>query len=140
MEVRKGLFLTKLQIAGEDGETLIVNHMQETLWPDNKAPGVREDCGPEEAFERLLFMLESIEGNRLKDPNAPILVHCSAGVGRTGTLISIYTVYEAIKYQRESLRLAEPLISVFGVVRRLREQRWNSVRNHAQYRYIYTFI
>jgi len=60
----------------------------------------------------------------------------SAGVGRTGTLLAIYTIIEVINYQLAK-GIADPDISVFGVVRRLREQRWNSVRNHQQYRYIY---
>ncbi|TNV79490.1 hypothetical protein FGO68_gene17336 [Halteria grandinella] len=141
IEVRSGLFMTDIQVIEQNGEIVhTVRHLQETLWPDNKPPGVREDCGPSEAFQRLIYTIEVIERNRTVDPSSPVLVHCSAGVGRTGTLISLYTVYEAIKYQRESLRLADPMISIFGVVRRLREQRWNSVRNHAQYRYIYTFI
>ncbi len=31
-------------------------------------------------------------------------------------------------------------VSVFGVVRRLREQRWNLVKTVDQYKYIYSFL
>ena len=35
---------------------------------------------------------------------------------------------------------SEERVSVFAIVRRLREQRWNLVKNVEQYKYIYSFI
>jgi len=59
--------------------------------------------------------------------NQATLVHCSAGIGRTGTLIAIYNAVESIMYSRKTG--TEASISIFGIVRRLREQRWNMVKN-----------
>jgi len=94
-----------------------VTHLQETLWPDNKPPT---------SYERIKYIIDFIAKRREERPESPVIIHCSAGVGRTGTLIAIYTLIEALQHQ---LKLCDAEVSVFGVVRRLREQRWGMVRN-----------
>jgi protein tyrosine phosphatase len=55
-----------------------------------------------------------------QDPTSLICVHCSAGIGRTGTYIAILTLIESINYQAQVMNVA-PEISIFGTIRRLRE-------------------
>lgn len=47
--------------------------------------------------------------------DGPIVVHCSAGVGRTGVFITLSIVFERIRYER--------LVDVFQTVKLLRTQR-----------------
>ena len=50
----------------------------------------------------------------------PILVHCSAGVGRTGTFIAVDIALEQAK--------KEGVVDIAGVVNRLRKQRMKMVQ------------
>ncbi len=50
-------------------------------------------------------------------PQPPVVVHCSAGVGRTGTLLATLSLVKQVELRRE----AE--VDVVSVVARLREQR-----------------
>jgi protein tyrosine phosphatase len=47
---------------------------------------------------------------------SPILIHCSAGVGRTGTLIALDTLIAAIDVGKSN-------IDIFGVVYAMRQDR-----------------
>ena len=67
--------------------------------------------------------------------DVPVLVHCSAGVGRTGTLIALYHMIKVTQALKKLSR-----ISVFGTVRRLREQRWGMVQTKDQYDFLYKFM
>jgi len=50
------------------------------------------------------------------------IVHCSAGIGRTGTTIALMTMLTNIHAQLNTGE-QKPSISVFGTVRRMRESR-----------------
>eukprot|EP00347_Sterkiella_histriomuscorum_P023451 403334591 len=158
--IKRKIRVVKKNDTGEEVDSLIVTHLQETKWEDNRAPD--HSC-EEGVFERINHLLTKIKRNREKNPEGSVLVHCSAGCGRTGTLIGLYSIIEGIQYQigvrssaselnndqRETYPDAYYLdqengqsverISVFSSIRRIREQRWNLVKNTEQYKYIYSF-
>lgn len=68
-----------------------------------------------------------------------MLVHCSAGIGRTGTYIALMLMIESINYQAKVLK-EQPRTSIFSTVRRLREQRYNMVTQEEQYLYLYQYM
>ena len=63
-----------------------VTHMQTKKWADLTAP---------EDTRIMLDMVQAISTiSHARDNPESILVHCSAGVGRTGTFIAVYKVVE----------------------------------------------
>ncbi|CAK6442309.1 unnamed protein product [Pipistrellus nathusii] len=98
------------KIAGRE-----VTHIQFTSWPDH---GVPED-------PHLLLKLRRRVNAFSNFFSGPILVHCSAGVGRTGTYIGIDAMLEGLE--------AENRVDVYGYVVKLRRQRCLMVQVEAQY-------
>ena len=100
-------------------------------WPDYGIPNIKK------TFNAFLFIIGEID--KLKG-NGPGVVHCSAGVGRTGTFISIYFLYKEIMAQINNNNLKTINFSVFNMVRKLKEMRMYMVQNREQYKFIYDFI
>ncbi|XP_071854942.1 receptor-type tyrosine-protein phosphatase epsilon-like isoform X2 [Apostichopus japonicus] len=61
--------------------------------------------------------------------DGPPLVHCSAGVGRTGTFIGLYSLMDVIQTR---LR-----IDAFGYVEQMRQSRIMMVQTAAQFRFLH---
>ncbi|EPQ10537.1 Receptor-type tyrosine-protein phosphatase eta, partial [Myotis brandtii] len=88
-----------------------------TSWPDHGVPDTTD----------LLINFRYLVRDYMKQspPESPILVHCSAGVGRTGTFIAI----DRLIYQIEN----EYSVDVYGIVYDLRMHRPLMVQTEDQY-------
>ncbi len=106
-------------------------------WPDHDIP---ENYTGYLTIEAILNIINEYKVTFLQ---SPVLVHCSAGLGRTGTLIAIYntirsfTILQCVNTCLD--QKIKPFFSVFNVVRKLREQRMGMVTDELQYKYIYKF-
>eukprot|EP00826_Nyctotherus_ovalis_P008723 TRINITY_DN12265_c0_g2_i2.p2 TRINITY_DN12265_c0_g2~~TRINITY_DN12265_c0_g2_i2.p2 ORF type:complete len:125 (+),score=29.73 TRINITY_DN12265_c0_g2_i2:908-1282(+) len=116
----------------------MVSHYHLQGWNDNE--GMPKEIMPD-ASKLVKIASEEVANGR------PIVVHCSAGCGRTGTLIAICNAITSVeelkrcgKTKAESGFDLRPRVSVFSIVRRLREQRWAMVKTESQYRSIYSFL
>ncbi|KAK3561389.1 hypothetical protein QTP86_000586 [Hemibagrus guttatus] len=99
-----------------------VTHIQFTSWPDH---GVPSDPG-------LLLKLRRRVNSFKNFFSGPIVIHCSAGVGRTGTYICIDAMIESLE--------AEGRVDIYGYVVKLRRQRCLMVQVEAQYVLIHTAL
>ena len=111
--------------------------MQLKGWNDNEAP-------LHDNIDALTKLLNKALELTLK--NQKILIHCSAGVGRTGTFIALLNMKSIVKKHiskvgEGELQLLETLeFSIFNTVRKLREQRWGMVYRREQYIFIYEYM
>ena len=69
-----------------------------------------------------------------------VVVHCSAGVGRTGSFISMYNLYYEIMEQIQNPFFSEIKFSIMNTVRKLKEMRLYLVENEKQYLLLYEFV
>ncbi|KAJ8371760.1 hypothetical protein AAFF_G00302670, partial [Aldrovandia affinis] len=101
----------------EVGEERSVTHLQYVAWPDH---GVPED--PSDFLDFVSFVRNK------RSEAEPLIVHCSAGIGRTGVLITMETAMELIEKQQPVYPL--------GIVRALRDQRAMMVQTASQCRFV----
>ncbi|XP_075694191.1 receptor-type tyrosine-protein phosphatase beta-like [Rhinoderma darwinii] len=95
-----------------------VRHFHFTAWPDHGVPRTTSD------LIKFRNLVREYAAN-CYPLNSPILVHCSAGVGRTGTLIALDRIIKQIE--------TEDRIDVYGVIYDLRMHRILMVQTEHQY-------
>ncbi|KAK2193787.1 hypothetical protein NP493_5g04009 [Ridgeia piscesae] len=104
-----------------------IYHFHFQGWPDH---GVPSDPGC------VLGFLQDIDGIHESIPGAgPIVLHCSAGIGRTGTVLVIDMILQQIKQQGLDCE-----IDVQKMTLMVRAQRSGMVQTEAQYRFIYMAV
>uniref|UniRef100_A0A8C2AR84 Protein tyrosine phosphatase receptor type O n=1 Tax=Cyprinus carpio TaxID=7962 RepID=A0A8C2AR84_CYPCA len=109
---------------GYADETQDVLHFNYTSWPDHGVPTVN-------AIESILHFVQIVrqQVNRTK---GPIVVHCSAGVGRTGTFIALDRLMQHIQEHE--------YVDVLGLVSDMRSHRLSMVQTEEQYVFIHQCV
>ncbi|XP_060103071.1 tyrosine-protein phosphatase non-receptor type 13 [Heteronotia binoei] len=102
------------------GELRHVSHLNFTAWPDHDTPSQPDD------------LLTFISYMRHVHKSGPIITHCSAGIGRSGTLICIDVVLGLIGQDLE--------FDISDIVRNMRLQRHGMVQTEDQYIFCYQVI
>ncbi|XP_026173889.1 tyrosine-protein phosphatase non-receptor type 14 [Mastacembelus armatus] len=114
------------------GQERTVWHLQYTDWPEQGCP---------EYVGGFLAYLEEIQSVRRhtnsmldtsKSLNPPVVVHCSAGVGRTGVVILTELMISCLEHN-------EPM-EVPTMLAELRQQRMLMVQTISQYKFVYQVL
>ncbi|KAK6473840.1 receptor-type tyrosine-protein phosphatase V-like [Huso huso] len=101
-----------------------VSHFYYTAWPDCGVP--RTPASMTSFTEHVREQLNKTEGA------GPTVVHCSAGVGRTGTFITLDWLLQQLK--------SGSAVDVPGIVHKLRRSRCLMVQTLDQYIFIHTCL
>lgn len=119
-EKSDNLIIRKFNLKDQNS-TREITQLHFISWPDHGVPEI------DQVYEDFTLMLKKVD-----EVNSPIIIHCSAGIGRTGTFISFYNIYKSLQ--------SESSLSIFNIVRKLKEQRLGLVENILQYKLIYSFL
>ncbi|XP_049587555.1 tyrosine-protein phosphatase non-receptor type 6 isoform X2 [Syngnathus scovelli] len=107
--------------------TRTIWHYQYMSWPDH---GVPQEPGA------VLSFLTQVNDKQAEYPDAgPMIIHCSAGIGRTGTIVVIDMIIETI----DTIGINCD-IDISKYIQMVREQRSGMVQTEAQYKFIYLAV
>ncbi|XP_052591511.1 tyrosine-protein phosphatase non-receptor type 13 isoform X5 [Peromyscus californicus insignis] len=121
MQQLKGFVVRVLSLEDiQTGEVRHISHLNFTAWPDHDTPSQPDD------------LLTFISYMRYIHTSGPVVTHCSAGIGRSGTLICIDVVLGLISQDLE--------FDISDLVRCMRLQRHGMVQTEGQYVFCYQVI
>ncbi|CAI5448972.1 unnamed protein product [Caenorhabditis angaria] len=111
--------VTTLKLEWADGGNKTIQHYQWENWPDRGVPMTKLTA---------TNLLSAVRGSKF-----PILVHCSAGIGRTGTIV-------ALAYVQEKMQAGEDCMAMNELLKELRTHRPWSIQNEFQYLYLHRVL
>ncbi|CAO4369534.1 unnamed protein product [Caenorhabditis nigoni] len=118
-ESKAKVVATEVLIEGPGGETLKTTHYHWNDWPDRGVPA---------ADMAILELLDQARPSK-----GPIVVHCSAGIGRTGSVVML-------EYVMDQLISGQTIEDGDKILVKIREQRNNSIQTDAQYLFVHQVI
>eukprot|EP01118_Nematostelium_gracile_P020542 TRINITY_DN998_c0_g1_i1.p1 TRINITY_DN998_c0_g1~~TRINITY_DN998_c0_g1_i1.p1 ORF type:complete len:354 (+),score=106.24 TRINITY_DN998_c0_g1_i1:98-1159(+) len=107
----------------KSNETRNIKHLQYIAWPDHGVPQTTKG------------FLDLMDEANLTPSRPPVVVHCSAGVGRTGTFCIIDSILDKVKTDLKNN--VPPKVNVIEAVLNARKERTGMVQTREQYEFIY---
>jgi receptor-type tyrosine-protein phosphatase R len=115
--------LRQLQV-DDSGTTRFISHYWYTAWPDHNLP---------ESPHALVDLVRIVDSERDDDPaKGPVLVHCSAGVGRTGCFLALSIGIKQIDLNG--------FVDIVKIICNLRMDRGGMIQTLEQYEFIYQVL
>ena len=114
-----------------DTEARVIFHYHFASWPDH---GIPSDAGHVLNFLNEVNTRQEMFKQEGVSPG-PVVVHCSAGIGRTGTFIIIDILLHLIRKQGFDVE-----IDIQKSIQMLRAQRSGMVQTEGQYRFVYMAV
>ncbi|KAG6015373.1 hypothetical protein E4U54_003612 [Claviceps lovelessii] len=138
-EVANGAIEKRKLLLHVDGETepRVIWHLLYTRWPDFGVPTL-DDM---ESFLELMRL-----SRHHNNSSYPRIIHCSAGVGRTGTFISLEHLMRELDggtfshLDHSEQQQQQQVDLIYDTVDRLRQQRRSMVQSEAQYHFLYDVL
>ncbi|KAM9301850.1 tyrosine-protein phosphatase non-receptor type 5 [Gastrophryne carolinensis] len=115
-------YVLRILTLKSDNEERSLKHFWYTSWPDQKTP----DQAP-----ALLKLVEDVEEARQKAEHdaGPIIIHCSAGIGRTGCFIATTILCKQLKN--------EGAVDILRTTCQLRLDRGGMIQTSEQYQFVH---
>jgi protein tyrosine phosphatase len=112
-------------------EERTITHLQYTGWTDF---GV-----PDQPVGILQLVHQADEAAASFSNSGPMIVHCSAGCGRSGTFCAIDTIIQRLSHERDvyTCTSSDKIVETVG---RFREERMSMVQTHRQFVFCYEAI
>jgi len=105
-----------------DGKETTITHLLYFGWPDHSVPESVPTC------REVRTLVHKICEKK------PVILHCSAGIGRTGTFVAIDMVCQKLLIEHNGD------FSMIELIHDLRKRRMNAVQNDQQYSFIYRAV
>jgi len=117
---RDGYKITTLYASQKGSEeTRKITHFWFTTWPDHKVP---------KEYSQVISLMKDVRQLQ-RSENSPIVIHCSAGRGRTGCFIGLQLGMEQIDECNE--------VDILRIVSKMRIERGGLVDKDTQYIFLY---